>query len=230
MSFGTGQAFDALVAAGHGARWGDVPGEALLTLGNPRPLLTDSWPAPRGQNAAGLRRLLRLVDQRHRLNAFIDPVVAEPMVALLLDEAVPWRAGKEVARLLREWLASLVAQGTPEGNPLRVRLRERLAAACAEGQRRLDQEQEAAAAARAARTPEEIQQDWRLEERHRDLLTPAIGYGERERRQRPPVPEELTDDTALELLALLGPDLGEDGEQLVRRVARDARHGTWRPR
>ena len=115
-----------------------------------------------------------------------------------------------------------MAQGTPEGNPLRVRMRERLATAAAEGQRRLDQEQEAAAAALAARTPEEIEQDRRLEERHRDLLTPAIGYGERERRQRPPVPDELTDETVLELLALLGPDLGEDGEQLVRRVARDA--------
>lgn len=214
-------AFDGLVAGGHGARWGDVAGEALLTLGDPGPLLTDAWAALRGQDAAGLGRLLRLVDQRHRRDAFIDPVVAEPVVALLLDEAAPWQAGKKIARLLREWLAALVAQDSPEGNLLRVRMRERLAAACAEGQQRLDQEQEAAAAARAARTPEEIEEDRQLEERHRDLLGPVIGRRRHARRHRPPLPCELTDDTILELLALLGPDLGEVGEELLRRVARD---------
>jgi hypothetical protein len=34
--------FDALVTAGHGERWGDVPGETLLTLGNPEPVLRRS--------------------------------------------------------------------------------------------------------------------------------------------------------------------------------------------
>ena len=38
------QAFDDLVASGHGERWGDVPGEALLTLGDSGPVLRDAWP------------------------------------------------------------------------------------------------------------------------------------------------------------------------------------------
>ena len=38
------------------------------------------------------------------------------------------------------------------------------------------------------------------------------------------MPHELTDDTVLELLALLGADIGESGEALLRRVGRDAPH------
>src|SRR5207245_8917697 len=38
------EAFDDLVDAGHGERWGDVPGEALLTIGDPEPVLRDAWP------------------------------------------------------------------------------------------------------------------------------------------------------------------------------------------
>ncbi len=58
--------FDRLVAAGHGSRWGDVPSEALLTLSDPEPLLKDAWPGFLADDAAGLRRLVRLADQRHR--------------------------------------------------------------------------------------------------------------------------------------------------------------------
>ena len=36
------------------------------------------------------------------------------------------------------------------------------------------------------------------------------------------MPREIRDKVVLELLALLGPDLGEDGEAILRRVARDA--------
>ena len=58
------QAFDGLVDAGHGDRWGDVPGEALLTLGDPGPVLRDAWAGLRAAPDAGLKRLSRLVDQR----------------------------------------------------------------------------------------------------------------------------------------------------------------------
>ena len=60
------EAFDDLVDAGHGDRWGDVPGEALLTLGDPDPVLRDAWPKLRAEPGAGLQRLSRLVDQRLR--------------------------------------------------------------------------------------------------------------------------------------------------------------------
>ena len=48
--------FDALVDAGHGARWGDVPCEALLKLANPGAVLRDAWPELLTDDAAGLRR------------------------------------------------------------------------------------------------------------------------------------------------------------------------------
>jgi hypothetical protein len=46
----------------------------------------------------------------------------------------------------------------------------------------------------------------------------VLGSG-RPRRERPDLPGELTHETVVELLALLGPDLGERGEQLLRRLA-----------
>ena len=58
-------------------------------------------------------------------------------------------------------------------------------------------------------------------ESHRDLFS-GIGYGGRRRRQRPEVPYECRDKIFLELLALLGPDLGVDGEAILRRVTQDA--------
>lgn len=214
-------AFDALVAAGYGARWGDVPGEALLTLGDPQPLLAGAWPELRDGDAAGLRRLLRLVDQRHRnANAIVDAAVLEPIVALLLNEAAPWRIDAHIATSLRDWLLALVVEDVVGGHPVRLRLRERLVAAAAAGDRRLAEQQQATVAARATRTAEEIEKEREVEAQHRVLLT-TMGYGARTHRKRAQLPRELTDDTALELLALLGPDMGEAGEQLLRRVAQD---------
>jgi hypothetical protein len=57
-------------------------------------------------------------------------------------------------------------------------------------------------------------------ERNRLLFT-EIGH-RRRRRQRPEVPREISDEIVVELLALLGSDLGEDGEAILRRVAQDA--------
>jgi len=208
--------FETLVAAGHGERWADVPGEALLTLGDPGPVLRDAWTELRGGEADGLRRLLRLIDQRHRAGGVVDPLVVEPIVDLLLAEETPWRAGKEIAAVLRDWLAALVLRGRPAGHSLRMRLRERLMAACSAGERRMIEAMAAAGAARAAKGDGDVSE---LE--RQSAMLQALGYGHRRRRQRPAVPSELTDDVMLELLALLGPDLGDAAEKLLRRVAAD---------
>lgn len=215
-------AFDALVDAGHGERWGDVPGEAMLTLGDPDPVLRDAWPALRASGSAGLQRLARLVDQRLRdENGIVNIIAVEPVVTLLLDEETPWWSGDYVQDLLRAWLRAHVVADTSAGHPLRIRLRQRLVAACAAADRRLAEERAAAEAARAARSPEEIEEERQFMESHRALFT-EIGSGGRPRRERPEVPFEVTDDIVLELLALLGPDLGDDGEAILRRVAQDA--------
>ena len=214
--------FDALAAAGHGSRWGDVPGEALLALADPEALLRDAWPELIADGAAGLRRLARLVDQRLcDGNGVVDVIAVEPIIALLLEDRAPWRSGDHARDLLRDWLRGHVVAGTGAGHRLRILLRERLVEACAAADRRLAAEREAAEAARAARTPEEVETERQLLERH-SVLFSEIGYGGRRTRQRPEVPLEITDEVVLELLALLGPDLGNDGAGILRRVAKDA--------
>ena len=214
--------FDALVEAGHGARWGDVPSEALVTLADPSAILRYAWPGLRGNDASGLRRLARVVGQRTRdSNGFIKLSAVEPVISLLLEEETPWQSGEYAENLLREWLHIHVFEGTPSGNDLRIRLRERLVEACTAGDRRLDNEQRAAAAPRAAPTPEDIERERRISQLPFDIFT-TIGYGDDTYRQRPEVPREYRDEVVLELLALLGPDLGEGGEAVFRRVAEDA--------
>ena len=216
------QAFDDLVDAGHGDRWGDVPGEALLTLGDPDPVLRDAWPGLLGEPDAGLQRLSRLVDQRLRDEKNLVRVVAvEPLINLLLDDETPWRSGEHLQDLLRDWLRALVIADTPAGYPLRLRLHDRLVAVCAAADRHLQAEREAAAAARAARSAEEIGEERKFMENHRSLFT-EIGYPRTRRHARRGVPGEITDEIMVELLALLGPDLGDRGEIVLRRVAQGA--------
>ena len=214
--------FDA-VAAVHGARWADLPSEALLTLGDPGPLLADAWPELRTDDEAGWRRLFRIVEQRHRDGGVVDPVVAEPIVALLLNGATPWRGSDEAANLLRGWLRALVVRDTGAGHPLRVLLRERLLAVSERADAELRARKEEEAAARAAMTDEEREAEQARAQR-RPSGIPMLGLGGRRRRRRPELPLAIRDDAFLELLALLGPDLGEQGEQLLRRIAEDAPH------
>ena len=214
--------FDELVEAGHGARWGDVPGEALITLASSGAVLRDAWPGLLADKAAGLRRLARLVDQRLRDDSgIVDTSAVQPIIALLLEDRALWPPGDYAEGLLRSWLRAHVVANVPAGNPLRILLRERLVDACAAADRRLTEKQKAAAAARAARTPEEVEQERQFEEKNLWLFS-EIGFGGRRHRRRPEVPREISDKTVLELLALLGPDLGSDGEAILRRVAEDA--------
>lgn len=216
------QAFDDLVAAGHGDRWGDVPGEALLTLGAPDPVLREAWLTLRAEPGTGLRRLIRLVHQRlHNEAGLVRIAAAEPLIALLLDDDEPWRQGKHVQDMLRDWLHAVIIADTPAGYPLRVRLHDRLLAACAAADRRLNDEQAAAAAAKAALPPEEAEAERQYLARQR-LLSMGDSRQRERRRRRLQLPREITDELMVELLALLGPDLGEDGEAVLRRVARDA--------
>ncbi|MFJ5609301.1 hypothetical protein ACIQCJ_07935 [Streptomyces sp. NPDC093221] len=212
---GLQRAFDDLVVAGHGDRWGDVPGEALLTLGAPEPVLREAWPMLRADPGSGLRRLIRLVDQRlHDEAGLVRIVAVEPLIALLLDEKEPWQQGKHVQEVLRDWLHSVILASKPAGYPLRVRLHDLLIAACAAADRRLSDEQ-------AALPPEEVEAERTFLEQQRLRLT-GNGRQRARRRARAELPREITDALTVELLALLGPDLGEDGEAVLRRVARDA--------
>ena len=214
--------FDALIQAGHGTRWGDVPSEALISLAGPSDVLRDAWGELRSNDDTGLKRLVRLVEQRHHdSNGIVNLIVVEPIITLMLEVGEPWQSGDFASNLLREWLLAHIVASTPTGHPLRILLRERLLEAYAEGDSRLREQERAEEAARAARTPEDIERERRFMESNRDLFEP-ICYGGRQRRQRPAVPRECRDEVFVELLALLGPDLGEEGEDILLRVARDA--------
>ena len=216
--------FDAIVEAGHGTRWGDVPGEALLALTNPEAILRDAWLELRANNSAGLQRLARLLDQRFRDdNGIIDISAVEPVISLMLEDHVPWRSGEHAEGLFRAWLRGLVVANTAAGHKLRIMLHERLVEECKAADRRFVEKQKAAAAARAARTKEEIDKERQSDEKHSRIFT-EIGYGghRQRRQQRPEVPYEIKNEIVLELFALLGPDLRHDGEAILLRVAQDA--------
>src|SRR5207248_2132689 len=111
-------------------------------------------------------------DQRlHNENGIVRTVAVEPLINLLLDDETPWSAGTHVQSLIRDWLRALIIADTSGGYPLRVRLRERLLGTCAAGDRRLKEEREAEAAARAARSLEEIKEERRYMESRRALFT-----------------------------------------------------------
>lgn len=215
------RAFDAVATAGHGQRWADVPSEALLTLAEQGPLLVDAWAQLCGNNKVGLHRLCRLIDQRFRDSSHLVRITAvEPLLKQLLGSATPWRGDENLQDLIRDWLRSLIAANVPAGDALREQLRAQLVSWCAAADQRQQEARAAAEAARAARTPEEIERDERLAAQ--SALFQEIGYPRSRRRQRRDVPHEITDKVTVELLALLGPDLGDEGEAILRRIASDA--------
>ena len=221
--FGALQAsFEVLVESGHGARWGDVPSEALITLADPSQVIWDAWLNLQANDAAGLRRFARLIDQRLRKdNGFVDLIVTVSIIKLLLEGNAPWKSGSYAVDLLREWLHGHLYAGTPAGHPSRILLRERLVEACVAADHRLAKQEEAASAALARPTPEDIERDHLVSVSHRTMLC-QMGYGGHRHRERPEIPYELRDEVFLELLALLGPDLGDQGEATLRRVAQCA--------
>lgn len=217
------EALDRLPAAGHGDRWADLPTEAVLVLPKAKDLLAESWSSLLDAEAAGLRRVLRVIQQRHGRGGVIDRLVAEPVAALLLEYGWPAKLQKEADELLRDWLCGLVLVGEPEGHRLRIALRERLVARVEAGDERLAQFRREEAARLAARTPEEVAEDEARARELRAMASLSLGR-KRHRRGWRELPDELTEDNLLEELALLGADLGDDGEALLRRVAADAPH------
>ena len=215
------------VAANHGPRWADVPGEALLELADPEPQLTDAAPMLLEDDAAGLRRLLRLLSQRHTgPDGRADARVVEPVASVLLTQDRPWAIVDGAAKLLRGWLGSLVDADTAPGHPKRLLLAQRLAAAVAAGDQRLIDQRAEHERAVAEQTPQQREHARLIQERRAHLLASPLGLG-RSRRSKPELPRELTDERVLELLALLGPDLGEEGKRLLGRVASDAPDRLW---
>jgi len=211
--------FDAIAAAS-GARWSDVPSEALVLAPDAAALLEDAWPALTDDDAAGLARLLRVLDVRHTRSGMADPNVAEPVVARLVDVGTPHGIGEAAGELVRNWLRALVLKQTPAGQPTRVALCRAIVGRCADTERELDEQDAARRAELAARTPEQIAAD---DERRRRFPSLSSVSGGRRRRSRPAGRRSYLwiSEEQIEHLALLGPDLGDEGEVILRRIAED---------
>lgn len=211
--------FEEIVTAGHGERWADVPTEALLAVPASRLILGDAWPTLLNDEAQGLARVIRILYGRHQREGVLDPTIAEPLIIRLHTEEPPHRLVKEVAELIRDWLRAHILRSTPAGQPTRMALREGILARCAEKERALEEQEAAKQATLAARTPEEVA----AHEERRKRFASIAGPSPSRRRHRPKTaqhrPYLWIQNTQIEHLALLGPDLGDAGEVVLRRIA-----------
>lgn len=217
--------FDDLADSGAGMRWADVPSEAALGLPEARQLLAGSWEELTVEDGNGLKRVLRVVDLRYRRAGFLERLVAQNLAALLLERGWPTGTNTEVAEFIEGWLLSLVIVPTPSGDSDRHRLLELIVHRVGEGDRRERELAEEQAARLAARTKEEIVE---AEARAAKFaMFSSIGFDDDDDFEAPArdLPGELTFESTVRCLALLGPDMRSEGEALLRRVAdRDPYH------
>ncbi|PWK89491.1 hypothetical protein C8D88_102765 [Lentzea atacamensis] len=177
-------------AAAHGPRWADVPVEAVLETSFAYECLKEALE----DQSVGLvlGDVVRVVQQRHKVNALVDLVTPAPVVRILLDHEEPWEVSEEAFELLADWLQALALADAPAGNQLRISLRSRLLAYW------------------ESFPPRDTSGD--------DL--PSWVSGRRRRRRE--LDYHLTRKEFVETLALLGPDIDETAEACLHAIARDA--------
>lgn len=216
--------FDTLAAAGCGERWADVPTEALLAVPTSPLILQDAWPLLTKDQAHGLARTIRILYGRHQRHGILDAIIAEPLIIQLANQTTPRALTDKIGELIRDWLQSHILQHTTAGQTTRVAIRDAILKQCAEAERVLDKKDAASQAARAARTPDEIAAD----EERRKKIGASTTFPASSRRRRPEParrrPYLWISDIQIEHLALLGPDLGADGEAILRRIGEDEPH------
>ncbi|UUN29121.1 hypothetical protein [Streptomyces sp. FIT100] len=179
-----------IFAAARGPRWADVPVEAVLETSFGYKCLKSAC----ADQSVGLvlGEVVRVAQQRHKVNGLVDRLVAKPVVQLLLDHKEPWNVSKESFELLADWLQSLSLADVPAGNELRIRLRDRLLAYWNSfPPRKIDGEA-------------------------------LLGGMPQRRRRRRELDYHLTKKEFVETLALLGPDIDDAAEECLRAIADDA--------
>ncbi|WP_025348374.1 ATP-binding protein [Nocardia nova] len=126
----TGETFQSLLTGFRGltqlggARWRDVPVEAVLDT----PAAYECMKASVEDDGVDLRLpdVLRVLRQRFSFNSFIDRSVGTPVVQYLIGHDEPWTISQEAFEVLTNWLQALVLSEEPAGNSAREALRARL--------------------------------------------------------------------------------------------------------
>ncbi|WP_328654431.1 serine protease [Micromonospora sp. NBC_00330] len=217
--------FNAIAKSGGGERWSDIPTEALLVAPDLAVLLRDAWPVLTEDRAQGTARIIRILNTRHRRDGMLDSIAAEPVIARLLDAGTPSAIRREADELVRDWLRTLVLRRIPRGHPLRIELCGAIVDQCRANEQALDEQEAARRAELAARTPEQVAEDEARVKRLNIFDSSGISRrgssGPSRTRHRP---YQWINDQQVEHLALLGPDLGEAGEAILRRIAEDEPH------
>lgn len=113
------------LSARDGTRWVDVPFEALVSMGDPGPVLAALTPDLLTDDGAGLGRLLAVTGRYATTSQtqpdgealLLDYVLAAPVIALVgsLAERMPPRLTGLATQLVRRWLMSLEASGGQAG-------------------------------------------------------------------------------------------------------------------
>lgn len=210
------------IASLHGERWSDVPFEALLSAPNSTDLLGEAWPRLTSDRTVPLNRLVRVARAWRAEDGFLDPVAVEPFIDQLLSGETPLDEVVDADDLFREWLQSALLKGTPAGSSTRVKLRETIRSQIEDKERELDAVEAEREATLAARTTEEIAAD---EKRKLEFDAFRAGMISRRHRRRTESerhrPHLWIRDSQIEQLALLGPDIGECGESILRRISED---------
>ncbi|MFI6082524.1 hypothetical protein ACIBBB_16360 [Streptomyces sp. NPDC051217] len=177
-------------AAARGIRWSDVPVEAVLET----PFAYECLKSACKDQSVGLvlGDVVRVIQQRHKVNGLIDRPSANPVVRILLDSEQPWDVSKESFELLADWLQALSLANIAAGNELRIRLRERLLA------------------------------HWNSFPLHKAQGDAPSGRMLQRRRRRRDLDHHLTGEEFVETLALLGPDIDDAVEACLRAIGKDA--------
>ena len=192
-----------LATTGEQDRWADVPVEAALGLPNVGELLAESWDRLAADGGSDLRRVLRLVKQRHTRGGVADIQVASPLAQLFVERGWSEELQLAVEEFLAAWLQGLIVDDAPSGDRTRIGLRTRIEREVAEAEHQTRNLVDANDPGPTARTSDNGAEH-EAQPRHRE------GHD---------LPEELCRESTLRILALLGRDLGAPGETLLRRVA-----------
>ncbi|MEH0555534.1 SEFIR domain-containing protein [Streptomyces sp. B21-101] len=161
--------FDGL-AIEHGARWADVPWEAVLSTGAAESVVRAATPMLLGEHGRRLTQLLSVAERRLATLDANEPITAEPLIVWLVEQGsarqgLPREVAETAERVVLKWLRGVGLDSGADDDPVTREVRRNV----------------------------------------RDALLSRDDQG--------------SDETLLEMLATLGPDIDDATRTVLRRTA-----------